>query len=338
MPTIATSRCSACWRPETLDTTFGVAGVSVIDLNQSLDDNGTIRGRDGVRGLGVGPSDQLFVYGYQRAEGLVTGGATPRIDTEFVVARLTANGVLDTTYGTAGKHLLDLYSAGTHSDATPRGLDVLADGSVLANGYANTAGIGSVQPVLYRLTPAGALAAGFATGGFFHEEVLTAQTEIYAVAIHGNAIITAGYGREAVAAKNDYVSMKFDLTTGARDLTFGGATAGAVTVDPSGTMLGSNCRSAIALPGGSTVLLGSTGPNNMPEQDAVFVVLTAAGALDPAYGDGVHTYTLGANGNDQFWGGAVSGGKVLIVGWQGGGTAPTATLNDDAYAILFDLE
>lgn len=325
-----------------LDPTFGVSGVRVHSLNESFLDtsgaNPTVRGRDGVRGVAIGPNDQIFVHAYQRGEGLITGGSTPRIDTEFVVARFTAAGALDTAYGTGGKFLLDIFAANTHSNATPRGLEALADGSVIAGGYASTAATGNtVQPVLYKVNGAGtALVAGFADQGLFHEVVLATQTEIYDVAFHGTTMITAGYGRNS-GSTNDWVSMKFDTTTGARDPAFGGAAQGAVLIDPSGMMLGSNCRTAVALPNGSTALIGSTGPASMPAQDAAFVVLRADGTLDPAFGDGVHTFQLGSNGNDQLWGGAVSDGKALLVGWQGGGASPTATLNDDSYGIVLAM-
>jgi hypothetical protein len=193
-----------------------------------------------------------------------------------------------------------------------------------------------VQPVLYRLTPAGVLDTNFATGGLFHETVLTLQTEVYNFALDGDKITTAGYGRNT-GTTNDWVSMRFNATTGARDTTFGGAANGAVLIDPSGTMLGSNCRNAIGLPGGKTALIGSTGPSNMPAQDAAVALLESNGTLDTTYGTGVFTFALGATSNDQFWGGAVANGSLLITGWRGGGSAQTETLNDDSHAVVFKL-
>jgi hypothetical protein len=190
--------------------------------------------------------------------------------------------------------------------------------------------------VLYKLTAAGALDTGWAGGGVFHDTVLAIQTEIYNFAVHGNQLVTAGYGRNA-GATNDFVSLRFDLATGARDLTWGGTTNGAVVFDPSGTMLGSNCRNAIALPNGRTALIGSTGPGNMPAQDAVFAILDANGRLDTSFGTGVHVYPLGANGNDQFWGGAVSGDSAVFVGYKGGGATQTETTNDDSYGVILPL-
>ncbi|HEX5060913.1 MAG TPA: hypothetical protein VFV99_16210, partial [Kofleriaceae bacterium] len=257
----------------------------------------------------------------------------PRTDTDFTVAKLTANGALDATWGTSGRFTLDIQE----SNATARALHVLGDGSVIAGGYANSPGVGTTQPVLYRLTPAGALDANFATGGLFHETVLTLQTEVYNFAIDGNKLTTAGYGRNA-GTTNDWVALRFNTTTGARDTNFGNAPNGAVMIDPSGMMLGSNCRNALALPGGKTALIGSTGPSNMPAQDGAVAILDVNGKLDTHFGTGVNVFPLGPSSNDQFWSGAVASNKLLVTGWRGGGMTQTDTVNDDAHAVVFELD
>ncbi len=316
-----------------VDATFAGTGIRTIDLNTSLaDGGGMIRGRDGVRGLAIAPNNTIYLHATQR-------GSALRTDADFVVVKLTASGSVDTTWGTAGKFVLDIFANNANSADTPRGLRAFADGTVIAYGYSNSNASGNtVQPVLYKINPAGtALDTTFADQGLFHEVVLAVQTEIYSVAFHGNSIVTAGYGRASGSA-NDWVTMRFDVDDGDRDTTFGGAAMGAVMIDPSGTHLGSNCRNAIGLPSGSTILIGSTGPSNMPTQDAAFAVVKADGTLDTAYGTGVHKLPLGMNSNDQFWGGAVSGNNVLLVGWQGGGATPTEALNDDSYGLLFARE
>lgn len=313
----------------TLDTTFGTLGVSVIDLNTAHNTGTALVGLDSSRSIAVDAAGRIYLHAASRGVGL-TGGGLPRTDTDFTVARLTVDGMLDTGWGTAGKHLLDIQE----SNATPRAIHVLADGSVIGSGYANSPGLGTVQAVLYKVKPDGMRDTAWATDGLFHDTVLAVQTEVYGFGIHGDKLVTGGYGRNA-GATNDYVSMRFDVATGARDLTWGGTTNGAVVVDPSGTMLGSNCRYAVALPNGRTALIGSTGPGNMPAQDAVLVILGAEGRVDTAtYGDGIHTFKLGADGNDQLWGGAVSGDAAVFVGYKGGGATQTATSNDDSYGII----
>ena len=325
-----------------LDTSFGGGdGIATFSLNTSIPNLAVppvAVGRDGVRSILVAPDGKIYVHAYQRREG-VDGGGLPFLDTDYAVVRILADGsALDTTWGQAasGKHLLDI--AG--SNATPRQIS-LVGGQILASGYASsTVTNNTTQPVLYKVLADGSGPDTAFASGLFHEEVLAMQTEIYGFAVHGTSIVTAGYGRNA-GSTNDWVSMKFDTATGVRDTAFGGVTTpvpGAVLFDPSGAMLGSNCRNAITAPNGKTVLIGSTGPSNMPAQDAVFAVLDASGKLDTKFGDGVHAYKLGADGNDQFWGGVASGGRVLIVGYKGGGATQTDTVNDDSFGVILPME
>ena len=318
----------------TLDTTFGTLGTSTFSLN-TANPGSTLTAMDSARGLSVGAGDALFLHAVQRGEGNATAGG-PRTDTDFAIVKLGANtGMPDLTWaGNDGKFLLDIQE----SNATAKGLHALSDGSVIGSGYANSPGLGTVQPVLYKLTSAGVLDTGFATQGLFHEAVLTLQTEIYSIAVDGNAITTAGYGRNTGTA-NDWVSMRFNTQTGARDTNFGGAANGAVLIDPSGTMLGSNCRNAIALPQGKTALIGSMGPGSMAAEarDGAIAMLTKNGMLDTMYGAGVATYKLGSDGSDQFWGGAVADGKLMVVGWKGGPTTQTDTANDDSFGVVYTL-
>jgi uncharacterized delta-60 repeat protein len=317
----------------TVDATFGTAGIATLNLNDAHDNGMMLVGMDSSRSIWVDDDDNIFVHAASRGVGTATGGG-PRTDTDFTLVKLTPNGAVDTPFADEGVHRLDIAEV----NATPRGIKTLADGTIIASGYANTPDVGdTVQAVLYKLDVNGDLDAGFATGGLFHEPVLTIQTEIYNFALHGTHLVTAGYGRDS-GDTNDYVSLKFDVDTGDRDLTWGGAANGAVVVDPSGAMLGSNARNAVALPDGGTIIIGSTGPGNMPEQDAVFVVLDDTGALHAGYGDGIHTFQLGANGNDQFWGGVVSGDYVALVGYKGGGTMQTDVMNDDSWGVVFEVQ
>ena len=324
------------------DASFGGGdGIATFNLNTSVLNTAVPPapvGRDGVRSLVVAPDGKIYVHAYQRREG-VDGGGLPYLDTDFVVARILADGsALDTGWGQAasGKHLLDIANA----NATPRQL-ALAGTQIIASGYATTTITNNtVQPVLYKLLADGSGPDTTFASGLFHEEVLAIQTEIYGFAIHGTSLVTAGYGRNA-GTSNDWVSMKFNTSTGARDTGFGGVTTpvpGAVVIDPSGAMAGSNCRNAIGAPGGKTILIGSFGPGNMPAQDAVFAVLDADGKLDTKFGDGIHSYKLGSDGNDQFWGGAANGGRVLMVGYKGGGMTQTDTVNDDSYGVILSME
>jgi uncharacterized delta-60 repeat protein len=310
----------------TLDTNFGTAGYARVELNTGLGTT-TITAADAARGLAIGPSDHIYLLAVSRGPAAAT-------DTDFTVATLLATtGALDTA-GYGGGDGFFQYDIGS-SDATARALYVGADGKVLAGGYADTSFTPgtTVQPVLFKLAADGAALDPAFTP--FHEVVLTAQTEVYNVAVHGNTVTTAGYGREVATDLNDWVALRFDLTTGERDEYFGGAPQGAVTLDPSGTMIADNCRNAIALPDGSTALVGSTGGSGAV-RSAAFAILTPSGSVDSYYGP--NTFTLGTDGDDQFWGGAVSSGKLMLVGFSATVGTPSATNNDDAHGVVFGLD
>lgn len=336
-----------------LDDTFGGGtGYVVHSFNESILNNASPAaavGRDVVRGLAVRTNGEIFVHGAQRGEGTVMGGTEPRLDTDFVIAKFKSTGEIDTAYGTNGKYLQDIYYDDAHTNATPRGIIVLDGGAVIAGGYANTGISGGPQPVLIRLKPDGTPDENFGTNGLFHDVVLGWQTEVYNMARHGDKIVTGGYGRDDNPDQNDFISLRFDAATGARDTTWGGSsfTDGKVLVDPTpdNKEAGSNCRNAVSLGNGKTLLIGSSnraanssGNPNPGAQDAVFIVLDENGELDTTYGTGIVTYQLGDDGADQFWGAAVSGNKALIVGWRGTKGTASATNNDDAYGVLLPIE
>jgi uncharacterized delta-60 repeat protein len=337
----------------TVDTMFGVAGKRSLGLNPSTGGNA------GPRGIAVDGENRIYVHAVERQE---RPGKPSTFDVDFAMVRLTANGAIDASFSGDGKQLLNIRGrAAADSDAvtdlggTVRGVSVLDDGSVIGSGYLTnhfiTAG---PSAVVYKLDEDGEFVAGFGTPGgvsdvpvgVFHARILGHQAEVYNVAVSGDKLVTAGYGREAASPNNNlWVSARLDATTGALDPTWG-APNGFVTVRPS--ELSSNNRNVAALPGGKVLLIGSTGPVSVPmgdpaqpaTRDAAFVILDSTGAPDAAYGAKAHAVVLGEGqgGNDQFWGAAVSETSILMVGWKGSTSSPaSATDNDDAYALVIPL-
>lgn len=318
------------------DTSFGTNGVSIVDLNTGI--NGSpATATDRVRGMDVDSNNRIYLHGIQRGVGDYNGST--RTDTDFAVVRLEADGAIDSAFT---KYLLDLRGGAPNlkpSNATARSIHVLSDGSVIAGGYATTEGLTTgPQPVLYKLDASGAPITAFANNGSFHDAVLSIQTEVYGFYIRDNQVITGGYGRDSGTA-NDFVSLKFDATTGARDMQWGLTPNGVVVFDPSGTQATDACRTAVELPNGKTLLIGSTGPANEPAQDAVFAVLDSNGQLDTTYGPGQHLVTFGdVAGGDQFWDARVSGNSSVLVGYRSAGTSQSDVNNDDSYVLLLTLQ
>lgn len=317
-----------------LDTTFGTGGILTLDLNQGIEVDGqngpTWAGADAFWSLALAAGDKLVLHGATRGFGFQDDGTTPRTDTDFALVRLNADGTRDTSFGTDGVFTLDI----EESNASPRGIAVLADGSIVAGGYARTASIGTTQPVAYKVTNAGVLDASFADGGVFHREVLAALAEIYALVPSGDGFVTQGYGRNSEAESVDWLSMRL-TASGELDPAWG--TGGALRVDVAGH--NDNGRSLIALPDGRLMLFGSGTPSE-GDADAMALVLKASGEPDEAFGsDGQALFELGGVA-DAFWGGAVSpdGKLAVLVGAKGAGTQNLgADKNDDAALVLIPL-
>jgi uncharacterized delta-60 repeat protein len=319
----------------TLDPTFGDEGIVILNLNDGVqitggDGNPAWAGADAAWSLSVYPNDKLLVHAAQRATGFQQDGVTPRTDTDFAVVRLTADGGLDTTFGTNGKKTTDLGGV----NASVRAASILPDGSIIGAGYANTPGLGSTQPVVYKLTPDGEMDTTFGSGGFFHEIVLQAAAEAYGVALQGDKLITIGYGRNSTSESLNWVSVRLNAN-GTRDNTWG--TDGLLTIDVAG--FADNGRNVMALPDGRTMMIGG-GRLTSENGDGMVAIVGDVGQPDTLFDpSGYRIYDLGGTA-DFFWGGAVSPdhSKVALVGLRGFGNAGTETNNDDGAILILSAQ
>lgn len=298
----------------------GGKGVRVLDLSTALESAANVK--DVVRAIAIAADGSIFVHAGARSAANAT-----RTDLDFVVAKLDAVGN-PADFGNSGRFVLDI----AQESASPRDIVALPDGSVIAIGYASSSLVGgTLQPVLYKLSASGTLLENP-----FHSIVLEKQTEAYGIALHGQHMIVAGYGKNT-GETTDWVSMKFNTATLARDTSFGTTDNGTTIFDIKDTDVNDYCRSAIALPGGKTLLVGSTGTSNeQGEMDAAFAILTEDGSLDISYGKGRHFLSFDGVGNDQLWSAAVSGATVMMVGFRGQVTQ-TAASNDDAFVVSLPL-
>ncbi len=288
----------------TLDTTFGVDGVAVLDLSV-----GEVVGAgfvaDSTYGLAVDATDRLVLSGSRKRD--------DHSDSDFAVLRLAANGALDDTFATAGVFSLDIDEV----NASARGVSIVAGGGIVASGYfAPPSGAGAIAPVLFKLNTDGVLDTTFATGGIYSSVVLAAQTEVYGVAVERDgSLVTVGYGRPDTGGDNDWLSLRFS-STGVRDLSYG--MDGVALLG--GFELGDNARALITLPDDGVLLLGAL---RVPAagiaagvQDAAIALLTADGLPATSFStDGVELVDFGGAA-DHFWAAALSpsGARVVVVG------------------------
>jgi len=315
------------------DTSFGTDGVVILDLSPGVA-AGTGFAADSVWGLAVYPDDRLVVSG-----GMVRPGAT---DTDYVVVRLSKDGVLDPSFAAGGVFALDRVipdatngNAPKHNNASPRNVALLpAGGGIIAAGYQPIPGR-DTEPVVYKLSDTGELDATFGTQGVFDSYLLDEQAETYAARPQGDKLVTTGYGRSTATETTDVLSLRL-TRDGALDPSYGNG--GMVRIDVGG--FADNSRNLAVLPDGGIVLAGGGRPT-ATNVDGFIALLTPDGAPDPRWSPtGWRTVDLGGPA-DFLWSVALSPDHrtLAFVGVLGVGANPTpATANDDAALVLVALE
>lgn len=299
----------------TRDLSFGTMGVVTLDLSTG-EAVGTGFVADSAWGLTAYSDGRLLLTGSQKR----TGGT----DSDFVVARLTADGARDATFGAMGVFTLDI----NNRSASPRGVSLLEDGSIVAAGYMDDGGV--VKPVLFKLSATGVLVPGFGTMGIFAPTVLTTATEAYGVVAQGTSFVTVGYGRSTSMESLDWLSLRV-TAAGMLDTTWG--TQGVARLDLA--MFNDNARAIVGLPNNRVMLVGGGRPTEM-NVDAMIAVLDANGRPDTTFGPrGLRTWDLGG-ASDMFWGAAVSPTRthVAVVGVR---AVAAGMGNDDAAVYLLPV-
>ncbi|WP_430461500.1 hypothetical protein ACQUQU_01615 [Thalassolituus sp. LLYu03] len=118
---------------------------------------------------------------------------------ELFLARLTSNGVFDTSFGDNGLRMLtfDADSDGFTSITAERLLVQGEDRIVIAGYAAASANSNDVRPAIVSLTADGERDTGFGTDGIAFETLVTSRTQIYALAEQSNGDLLVGGSIEA---------------------------------------------------------------------------------------------------------------------------------------------
>lgn len=297
-----------------LDTTFGKGGIAIIDFGAGKATSATAYVGDTSWGLGVA-GDRVVVFGSKLAAG------ADRVDTDYVLAALNKDGVLDTTFGTGGMVTVDSRGNGVDS---PRNLIVQSDGKIVATGYSRD-GDGVVSPVLIRTSATGQLDSTFGTNGLATAKVLPGVAESYSVAQQGDKYVMAGYGRGVDAnEKVDLIVYRF-TGAGQWDSTFG--TNGITRIDIAKD--DDRARTMTVLPDQRVLAVGS-GKQTAANIDGMLVLLSKDGAPVTDFGTGGNLISDLGGPADAWYGVAVSPDKksVIVAGYKG--TDANSGGNDDA--------
>lgn len=234
-----------------LDTSFGTSGRTVLQIENASFANAMVQDSSG----------RLILGGY--AMPLAEGGTW-----NFALARFTANGVLDTAFGSDGVTLTNL-AGGT--DERIQALALQSDGRIIAAGYFTDSST-SKDFAVARYTTAGALDTTFNTTGYRLTPISSGEDWANSVLVQGSGRIVAA-GRTYGGSTANFALAGY-TSTGALDGSFG--SSGVVTTDIQGQADQANC---LVLQNDGKLLAGGTSNAYF-----AFARYSANGALDTAFG------------------------------------------------------
>lgn len=307
----------------------GYTSISVQRLNpdgsldRSFNKTGSVTiqtgNNDYPRALALQPDGKILVGGYWSANKGSSGG---------LVARLNANGTLDTTFGNSR----GLWTSS--ATGTVEGLAVLTDPAhpatvtgivAAADGSAN--GTRCFEAV--KLTPAGAPDTTFGSGGFAVFASLSGgETHGVAVAPSGE-IYLAGYVNFGGITTNDGC-LAAVTPAGVLDGSFGGG-AGYVLIDPTGiqeSTFNDVEVQTLTVNGQQVSRVVAAGYVVTPNQDGFVAAYTLGGALDTTFGvGGSFTYANppGADTYSEFKSMTLEADGSIVVGGSQSYTDPGGT-------------
>ena len=273
-------------------------------------------GGDGIVTTGVIPGKGTVnaVAALSDGKVLVAGGSVLGANEAFALARYTANGDLDTTFGDGDGRVSTRIGIGGSDVAYT--MAVLSDGKILLAGQAliRVSGVSTTDFALARYTADGALDATFGTEGVVTTPIGSSNDAAHAMAVQDDGkIVVAGYANQG--SVDDFALARYNAD-GSLDTDFGGDADGNNVKDgyvttPIGS--GVNSINEVAVLADGKILAAGISDN-----DFALVRYTANGSLDTGFGTGGKV-TTDIGGADKIEGMAVlSDGKIVAGGHSGG--------------------
>jgi uncharacterized delta-60 repeat protein len=235
-----------------------------------------------------------------------------------VVARLNANGTLDTTFGNIGPRGVGggiWVSPTTSGNWAVLGLTLLSDGSIIGGGEGTTAS-GLTAFAAFKLTPTGTLNSSFGTGGLTIVHISGGSTpdtpKGLAVTASGEVVL-AGYAFPAGASVSS--SCLVALTpTGQLDRNFNGTGYLTQNFGPSGNQYTE--FDAVAAQGNTIIAAGVVDGSDWGLNQGLVARYTLSGALDPTFGSlATPGYFLAAADSHFTAVGLEPDGTIALGGW-----------------------
>jgi uncharacterized delta-60 repeat protein len=283
-----------------LDPTFGTNGMALVDAG--FDEQG--------RAVALQPDGKIVIAGSVQ----LTGGMS-----QFVVARLNADGTPDATFNADGNEDGVIVITVVGTPASPvfcraNAVTVQADGKIVVAGMTNRPAAQQAFAVV-RLTTTGAVDTGFGTNGRQVFDFGGSDTEAMAIALDSAGRIVVGGGSWVSTTGFDFALARLNVADGSLDSTFSGDGKAVIVVGSAEVV------AALGFDGSGILAVGNTFTDQVRRQDVAIARLTEAGELDPAFsGDGIQTVDIsdGPNPDNFGWAAAVADGQLVVAGeWQG---------------------
>jgi len=249
------------------DNTFGTSGVSLVDLG-GLPSQGGFEPE-----IVIQPDGKIVVCGFG------WGGS----DEDMFICRLLPGGSLDPSFGTGGKLLVSMLSAGMPDAAYAITAD--APGNIYVCGSTRTGGTPFTNDVsIVKLTPSGTLDPSFSGDGKLLLDLSGSWEFGYGIAVKADGkIIVTGYS----GFPADFFAIRL-MPDGSYDPSFG--TSGKTTIDIMGTNVADECWGMTLANDGKIIMVGDAYDPATASYVATIVRLTADGAPDNTFGgDGITT-------------------------------------------------
>jgi uncharacterized delta-60 repeat protein len=232
---------------------------------------------------------------------LAVGGSSLYESGNFALARYTADGTLDPSFGVNGKVITDFNDSNIYIDDIARSIALQGDNIVVA-GYTGPRFFGPYDFALARYTANGTLDSSFGMNGKITTDFNMPYSQANAIALQGNKILVAGYTGGGEFGTYDIALARY-TANGSLDSSFG--VNGKVTTD----FDYSDNVNAIALQGNKILLSGTTGSYGCCS-NFVLARYTANGTLDSSFG--VNGKVTGPPGIASAM--SLQGNKILVAG------------------------
>ncbi|MBL9142033.1 MAG: choice-of-anchor D domain-containing protein, partial [Verrucomicrobiaceae bacterium] len=283
----------------TLDTTFGTSGITKVDFNG---------GTDRANALVVLSDNSIVIAGMSSDFNL-----SPDID--YSVAKLTPNGALDSSFGTAGKVTVDV---GEQQDSA-NGLTVQSDGRIIFCGQSFAAN-GDNIAVVGRLTPTGVVDPSFGGGDGLYTARAAVPYAMNDVKVQSDGMVVV-CGTANVSTQLDGLVLRL---TSAGDLDAGFNTTGILTL-PLGTL--TDAFYSLIIQADGKIIAGgfwqNPGPNVL---ETVLIRVNTNGTLDSGFATGgIKKLLVGSGQNRPVSIRQAADGKILVALESGATSAENFT-------------